>query len=67
LFSLVSDAWSKPAANPDYPLGHGALSQSRTREVTDEALQTVVLPGLARFGIEPRGPIPCPPALGAIR
>jgi hypothetical protein len=55
LLSLIHDAWSKPAQNPHYPLGHGALSQSRTREVTEETLEAVVLPGLARFGIEPRG------------
>jgi hypothetical protein len=54
LLTLVSDVWSKPATSSPYPPGHGALSASRTRAVTEQALRTVVLPGLARFGIEPR-------------
>jgi hypothetical protein len=54
LLALVSDVWSKPATSSPYPPGHGALSESRTRAVTEQALRTVVLPGLARFGIVPR-------------
>jgi hypothetical protein len=53
LLAIVSDAWCKPAASSQYPSGHGALSDVGTRAVTAEALQMVVLPGLARFGIEP--------------
>lgn len=53
LLALVSEAWCKPEAT-EYPAGHGALKEAGTRAVTHEALQKVVLPGLARFGIEPR-------------
>jgi hypothetical protein len=53
LFALVLDAWCKPMSSSLYPIGHGALSEAGTREVAEEALRSVVLPGLARFGIEP--------------
>jgi hypothetical protein len=53
LLAMVSDAWSKPVASSQYPPGYGALSESHTRAVAEEALRTVVLPGLAHFGIEP--------------
>lgn len=52
LLALVSDAWQEPAPGPGYPVGHGALSAPRTREVTQQALDGIVRPGLARFGIE---------------
>jgi hypothetical protein len=51
LLTMVSNAWSEPWTGPVFPLGHGALADSRTRQVTDEALRTLVVPGLARFGI----------------
>lgn len=53
LLALVSDAWCKPLSSSRYPVGHGDLSEAGTREVAEEALRTIVLPGLARFGIEP--------------
>ena len=54
LLAVVSDAWCNPLTSSAYPAGHGVLSELQTSAVTEEALQTVVLPGLARFGIEPR-------------
>jgi hypothetical protein len=54
MLAVVSDAWAKPHSPGEYPLGHGVLSELHTRALTEEAIQSIVLPGLARFGIEPR-------------
>ncbi len=51
LLSLVTSAWHKPLLEDEYPSGHGALTLERTRLVTRSALETLVLPGLAQFGI----------------
>ncbi|HEX2873174.1 MAG TPA: hypothetical protein VHP33_18060 [Polyangiaceae bacterium] len=53
LLVLVSNAWCEPMKGSGCPPGHGGLSESGTRAVTEETLQTLVLPGLMRFGIEP--------------
>jgi hypothetical protein len=53
LLAVVSDAWCQPLTSSAYPAGHGILSELHTRAVTEETLRAVVLPGLARFGIEP--------------
>jgi hypothetical protein len=53
LLTMVSEAWCEVVESVQYPSGHGGLSDQRTRAVTEDTLQTLVLPGLARFGIEP--------------
>lgn len=57
LLGEVSSAWCEPLKGSGCPPGHGGLSESGTRAVTEETLQTLVLPGLMRFGIEPRGAV----------
>lgn len=51
LLSLVASAWYKPVADTEYPDGHGVLSLACTRKVADLALETLVKPGLASFGL----------------
>lgn len=53
LLTMVSDAWCEVGAGPQYPVGHGGLSNLGTRALTEATLRNLVLPGLARFGIEP--------------
>jgi hypothetical protein len=55
LLALVSEAWSTPSSAGPHSLGHGVLDDEATRAVTQEALRALVLPGLARFGLVPRG------------
>lgn len=56
LLAMVSSAWCEPNEGVPCPPGHGGLSDASTHALTEETLQTLVLPGLARFGVEPRGP-----------
>jgi hypothetical protein len=53
LLAVVSDAWCEVVESSECPAGHGGLSEPHTRAVTEDTLRTLVLPGLARFGIEP--------------
>lgn len=53
LLTMASEAWCEVVEGARYPPGHGGLSDLGTRVVTEDTLQTLVLPGLARFGIEP--------------
>lgn len=52
LLDTVRSAWCEPENDSGCPLGHGGLSELGTRAVTEEALRTLILPGLARFGVE---------------